>query len=277
MEARKITLALVPALAAAALAACTSDVGTYSSSSNPSAQPVSVAQTVTSPSPAVTGVPVTEIPSVGSMSNGPATLAEGLALRDAGQLAEAEAALMRASEVDPKSSRILVNLARVRLSRNDAAGALEASDKALGLTPNSASALHQKGRALAGLNRGVEAIEVLTTAREMSPEDGYIANTLGWLMLTRGDAAGAVPHLEVARDQLPDVGYVRNNLGLAYERTGRTDEAIAEYRAAVACGDSGGKALKSLERLHADPQPVEMGEDEGPADGGSDSTMVADK
>ena len=269
MEARKITLILAPAFAAAALTACTSDVGTYSSSSDPSAKPVPVAQTVSSPSP------VMEIPSAGSTSNGPATLAEGLALRDAGKLEEAEATLVRASEVDPKSSRIFVNLARVRLSRNDAAGALEASDKALGVTPNSASALHQKGRALAGLNRGVEAIEVLTTARELAPEDGYIANTLGWLMLTRGDAAGAVPHLEVARDQLPDVGYVRNNLGLAYERTGRTDEAIAEYRAAVAAGDSGGKALKSLERLHA--EPVAVGEEQGPADGGGDPTMVADK
>ena len=275
MEARKVTLTLIPALAAAALTACTSDVGTFSSSSNPSAQPV--AQTVSSPSPAVTGVPVLEIPSAGSTSNGPSTLADGLALRDAGKLEEAEAALMRASEVDPRSSRIFVNLARVRLSMNNAVGALEASDKALGVTPNSASALHQKGRALAGLNRGAEAIEVLTTAREMAPEDGYIANTLGWLMLTRGDAAGAVPHLEAARDQLPDVGYVRNNLGVAYERSGRIEDAIVEYRAAVAAGDSGGKALKSLERLHADPQPVDLGGDEGPVDGGSDLTIVADK
>jgi Flp pilus assembly protein TadD len=266
MEARKVTLALASVAAAAVLAACTSD---------PSAKPVPVAQTVSSPTPALTAVPVTEIPSAGSTSNGPATLAEGLALRDAGKLEEAEATLVRAGEVDPRSSRIFVNLARVRLSRNDAAGALEASEKALSLTPNSANALHQKGRALAGMNRGAEAVEVLTTAREMAPENGYIANTLGWLMLTRGDAAGAVPHLEAARDQLPDVGYVRNNLGVAYERTGRTEDAIVEYRAAVAAGDSGGKALKSLERLHA--EPVEVGEEEGPVDGGGDPTIVADR
>ncbi|HEX5044310.1 MAG TPA: tetratricopeptide repeat protein [Candidatus Polarisedimenticolaceae bacterium] len=269
MEARKITLVLASTFAAAALAACTSDVGTVSSQSDPAATPVPVEQTESSPSP------VMEVESAGSTSNGPATLAEGIALRDAGKLEEAEATLVRASEGDPRSSRILVNLARVRLSRNDAAGALEASDKALGLTPNSASALHQKGRALAGLNRGAEAIEVLTTAREMAPENGYIANTLGWLMLTRGDAAGAVPHLEAARDQLPEVAYVRNNLGVAYERSGRTEDAISEYRAAVAAGDSGGKALKSLERLHA--EPVEVGEDQGPADGGVDPTVVAGK
>jgi len=47
--------------------------------------------------------------------------------------------------------------------------------------------------------------------------------------------------------------------------------------AAVAAGDSGGKALKNLERLHADPQPIDLGEDQGPADAGEDTTMVADK
>ena len=254
MESRWIKIAIVPALAVAALSAC-SDSGMLSSSSS---SPMPVAETVSAPatSPAVTGEFVAEMPSAGSTSNGASTLAEGLALRDAGKLEEAEAVLVRASEVDPKSSRILVNLARVRMSRGESASALEAAEKALVVTPNSAFALHQKGRALAGLNRGAEAVEVLTTAREMAPENGQIANTLGWLLLTRGDATGAVPHLEAAREQLPEVAYVRNNLGVAYERTGRTDEAVVEYRAAVAAGDSGGKALKSLERLHADPQPT---------------------
>jgi hypothetical protein len=41
----------------------------------------------------------------------------------------------------------------------------------------------------------------------------------------------------------------------------------------VAVGDSGGKALKSLERLHADPHPIDLGEEQGPADGAADPTM----
>jgi hypothetical protein len=47
------------------------------------------------------------------------------------------------------------------------------------------------------------------------------------------------------------VAYVRNNLGVAYERTGKTDEAKVEYQAAVEAGDMGGKAMKSLVRLGA--------------------------
>jgi Flp pilus assembly protein TadD len=283
MEARSIRCALVLTFAAsAALTACTSSDSGVTSSKQ---KPIPAVQTASVPDPGTgttsTSPAVTEMPSAGSMTNGGtssgSTLAEGLALRDAGKLDEAEATLQRASEVNPKSSRILVNLARVRLSRGENASALEAAEKALVVTPNSASALHQKGRALAALNRGAEAIQVLETARELAPENGYIANTLGWLLLTRGDAAGAVPHLEAARDRLQDVAYVRNNLGVAYERSGRTEEAIVEYRAAVASGDSGGKALKSLERLHADPVPVEVGEDQAPADGGSDPSMVADK
>ena len=273
MESRWIKIAIVPALAVAALSACSDSGKTVSKSTE--SKPVPVAETVSVPAP--TSFEMPSLPSAGSTSNLGSTLAEGLALRDAGKLDEAEQVLVRASQADPKSSRILVNLARVRLSRGENAGALEAAEKALVVTPNSVSALHQKGRALAALNRGAESIEVLTTAREMAPENGHIANTLGWLMLTRGDATGAVPHLEAARDQLPDVAYVRNNLGVAYERTGRKDEAIVEYRAAVAAGDSGGKALKSLERLHADPQPVDVGEDLGPADGGEDPMTVAGK
>ena len=273
MDTRLIKIAFVPALAAAALSACTDSDMVSSTKPTPTVQTASIPAS----SPAVTGVPMLDVPSAGSAWNGPATLAEGIALRDAGKLEEAEATLVRASQADPKSSRILVHLARVRLSRGENASALEAAEKALVVTPSSASALHQKGRALAALNRGVEAVEVLVTARELAPENGYIANTLGWLLLTRGDAAGSIAHLEVARDLLPDVAYVRNNLGVAYERTGRTEDAIVEYRAAIAAGDPGGKALKSLERLHADPVPIDLGEDQRPVDGNQDTTIVADR
>ena len=82
MESRRTRIALVPVLAAAALTAC-SDSGVSSSSS----KPMPVAETVSAPGPsrAVTGVPTSEMPSAGSTSN-PSTLAEGLALQEAGKL-----------------------------------------------------------------------------------------------------------------------------------------------------------------------------------------------
>jgi Flp pilus assembly protein TadD len=173
----------------------------------------------------------------------------GLALWKSGELDRAEEALARSAELYPGSVRTWTNLARVRLDLNDAAGALLAADAALALDPAAADALHQQGRAFAALGRTDEALTALEAACAADPNNGYAANTLGWLELQTGRAHDAIPHLEAARNRLPNVAYVRNNLGVAYERNGEPEKAVEEYQAAVAAGDSGGKAASSLARL----------------------------
>lgn len=173
----------------------------------------------------------------------------GLSLWKSGHLDEAEQMLSRSSTLDGGKPKCWINLARVRMQRDDFKGALEAADQALTLDPASADALHQRGRALAGEGRNDEAFEALTQARTADPENGYIANTLGHFLLTAGRVDEAVPHLEAARDRLPEVAFVRNNLGVAYERQGDLDRAVEEYRAAVKAGDSDGKSAASLARL----------------------------
>src|SRR5262245_12995402 len=173
----------------------------------------------------------------------------GLALWKSGHLDESEAALVRSSQINDGSEKTFVNLARVRLEKKDAQGALEAADRALLLLPGSSQALHQRGRALDALNRGDEARDTLQQARMADPENGYIANTLGYLLLRQGRTDEAIVELESARESLPEVAYVRNNLGVAYERRGDIDKAIAEFQAAVQAGDPDGKAGESLARL----------------------------
>jgi tetratricopeptide (TPR) repeat protein len=173
----------------------------------------------------------------------------GLALWKAGEIDAAERALGRAAELNPDAIKTWINLARVRLDRQDATGALEAADAALAIDAGSADALHQRARALAALARRDEAFEDLERARALDPGNGYVANTLGYMLLRDGRDADAVPILEAARDRLPQVAYVRNNLGVAYERIGDRGRALEEYRAAVEAGDSGGKALASIGRL----------------------------
>jgi len=193
----------------------------------------------------------------------------GLALWKAGHLTEADDVLARSSSLDGGSIKTWVNLARVRMARQDATGALAAADEALALDPGSADALHQRGRALAEGRRNDEALDALQQARAAGPDNGYIANTLGHLLLTMGRVDEAIPHLEAARDRLPEVAFVRNNLGVAYERHGDLDRAAEEYRAAVGAGDSDGKAAASLARIaplvgpriagDPEPQPEETG------------------
>lgn len=176
----------------------------------------------------------------------------GLARWKSGDPAKAEVALIEASRLDPTSVRTWTNLARVRLDRKDYLGALDSAGAALVLDPGCAAALHQRGRAEAALGRTDAAIETLREARQRDPGNPWIANTLGLVLLEHGRAGEAVPVLELAASKLATVAFVRNNLGVAYERCSRVDEAVAEYRASVAAGDSGGKAGASLARL----QPV---------------------
>jgi len=175
----------------------------------------------------------------------------GLAQWKSNDLGAAESSLAGSAKLDGSRAKTWINLARVRNGLNDRTGAIEASDKALGLDPTSADALHQKGRAFLELNRGDEAQDALKTAHDLDPDNGYIANTLGLLLIQMGRPADAIEPLEVAKLRLPHVAYVRNNLGVAYERTGRMEEAKLEYVAAVDAGDMGGKAMKSLVRLGA--------------------------
>jgi Flp pilus assembly protein TadD len=192
---------------------------------------------------------------------------DGLSLWKSGHLAESEAALLRSAAINDSSLRTFVNLARVRLDRDDSAGALQAADRALQIGPGDGEALHQRGRALDGLNRGDEAMSTLQQAREALPDNGYIANTLGYLMLRRGRIEEAIPHLEAARTALPGVAFVRNNLGVAYERHGDLDAAVAEFQAAVEAGDSNGKASQSLARLEPVVERVLAGRTTTPSNG----------
>jgi Flp pilus assembly protein TadD len=196
----------------------------------------------------------------------------GLALFKSGHQAEAETALSTSSGLDGDKPKCWINLARVRMQRNDFTGALQAADQALTLDPGSADALHQRGRALAGTGRNDEAFEALQQARIADPENGYIANTLGHFLLTSGRVDEAVPHLEAARDRLPEVAFVHNNLGVAYERQGDLDRAVEEYRAAVASGDSDGKSLASLTRLEPIVGPEKIAGNPTGDGGNGDST-----
>jgi tetratricopeptide (TPR) repeat protein len=194
----------------------------------------------------------------------------GLALWKIGEFDSAERALRAASDLNPDSIKTWINLARVRLDKDDAQGALAAADSALAIDAGSADAGHQRGRALAALKQNDDALEALERAHELDPENGYVANTLGYLLLQSDRAGDALPYLEAARERLPEVAYVRNNLGVAYERSGDLASAVGEYRAAVEAGDSGGKALASIARL----EPLVERLAANPASPASDDAMA---
>lgn len=75
----------------------------------------------------------------------------------------------------------------------------------------------------------------------------------GTAALDRGDAAHAVGDLERAAALAPHVSEIQNHLGIAYEQTGRRDDAERAYERAVALDCDNRAALTNLDALRAEP------------------------
>lgn len=71
-------------------------------------------------------------------------------------------------------------------------------------------------------------------------------DTFGWIAYLRGDYEVAVAHLEPAAEALVEDPSVQYHAALAYEATGRTQDAISALERAVELGESGG-GLPQLE------------------------------
>lgn len=70
----------------------------------------------------------------------------------------------------------------------------------------------------------------------------------GTAALGRGDLARAIVDLEGAAARVPQDAEVHNRLGVAYAAAGRRDDAIREFRSAVALDCDHAIAARNLER-----------------------------
>ena len=122
-----------------------------------------------------------------------------------------------------------------------------------------AEALHRGARALsAGDRRGalrlagllVAAVLVVHTGVDPAAADHLRSPWLqGTIHMRRGDAAQAEAAYLAARRQFPGDADVLNSLGAARQRLGRTDEAEATYREALALAPEHSRARLNLSRL----------------------------
>jgi len=69
--------------------------------------------------------------------------------------------------------------------------------------------------------------------------------------LERGDASQAVVDLEGAVARAPQVSEVHNRLGVAYAAAGRGEDAIREFRSAMALDCANAAATRNLRRALA--------------------------
>ena len=128
---------------------------------------------------------------------------------------------------------------RLALARSmEAAGqwdaAAEAYQTTLAARPQHAHALHRLAVVRVRQGRPNEAEELFERALEANPGNANLFADVGYLDLLRGRDAAAERNLRQALALAPTHAAARGNLGSALARQGKTDEALAAFRAAGA-------------------------------------------
>ena len=120
---------------------------------------------------------------------------EGNAWMELGRPAEAERALRRAVDADPKAALPVEFLGRLRLAQGRAAEAADAIEESLRMEPDSRSAHFFLGQAREALGRPAEAVSAYRAALEISPAFFPAQFHLGRALLLSGDPGAAAVEL----------------------------------------------------------------------------------
>ena len=180
----------------------------------------------------------------------PGTEAEGLYWETKSAQKLAREALARASEMDSGSAKLHVLLGDLYRQRKLLADASREYRKALELQPDDSGALFGLCLALLGDDQIDEAFRLTQAALKNSPDDPELNAVMGEILCARNDFAGAEPYLKKSLNTKPEyVPHVHALLGKVYARTGRTEQAIAELKLALA-DDKDGTVHYQIGRLY---------------------------
>jgi len=174
-----------------------------------------------------------------------ALIAEGNALEDAGQLAQAEVLYRQAVAKAPRHARAHLNLGIVLAAREDGDGAAAAYETVLALDPRNAFGNYNYAR-LAFLRGDLAKAETLVAAALDAKPDFHQALVVQSNVL---DALGrrepAIAALQAALRLHPDDPGAWYNLGLMLQKAARPDEAEVAVGRALA-GEPGNPAALEL-------------------------------
>ena len=149
-------------------------------------------------------------------SDWPLFYARGIARERSGQMAAAEADLLRALELSPDQPYVLNYL----------------------------------GYSWAEQGKNLErARAMLLQATELRPQDGNIADSLGWVLFRLGNLPEAVTWLEKSVELEPRSSVINDHLGDAYWASGRQREAQFQWRRALALDPEPAEVPKIQQKL----------------------------
>jgi tetratricopeptide (TPR) repeat protein len=160
----------------------------------------------------------------------------GTALRAAGRLQEAANAYQRAIELRPEDPLLHHNLGGLELEQGNLEGAKNALQQAAHLGSRNAETylglshiLHQEGRLEEALR-----LYDLVLASDLEGADSQLYTRMGEELYSLGQIGAASRAYRKALKQDPDNGTARTNLGWCLYEQGELDQAIAQYRQALA-------------------------------------------
>ncbi|MGD0130325.1 MAG: tetratricopeptide repeat protein [Terriglobia bacterium] len=137
-------------------------------------------------------------------------------------------------EYYPESPDLHDHLGLALASKGRFDEAMAEFNKALEIDPNYADAHRNLGRALAMSGHPDQAVPHFERALEINPEFAEAQSELGRLLAVEGQFDQAIPHLQKALAIKPDLVEAHYYLGASlYFSSGRTQEALAQWRAAL--------------------------------------------
>ncbi len=170
-----------------------------------------------------------------------------------GHLDRALAALKRAGELSDTRPIVFRLLGEALMLAHDYQGAARAFKKAVKTAPNDAYSLSALGALFVDLTNDLEVAKSLfQRSVEIDPTNTLYRQRLGRLLFTLGDFSGAEHHLTLALEygsRAPEVPY---QLGRVAEETGRPQEALNHFKAAL---ERDPAYQPALDRVHDHDDP----------------------
>jgi tetratricopeptide (TPR) repeat protein len=161
----------------------------------------------------------------------PSSEAEGLFWETRSVQKLASEALARASELDSDSPMLHVLLGDVYRHRKYFSDAEVEYRKALSLRPEDNGALFGLSLTLLADGKIDAARDLVEANLKKSPDDVEFNAVMGEILSAQHDFPGAEPYLKKALNTKPElIPHVHALLGKVYYETGRTEQAIAEYK-----------------------------------------------
>jgi TolB-like protein/DNA-binding winged helix-turn-helix (wHTH) protein/tetratricopeptide (TPR) repeat protein len=154
-------------------------------------------------------------------------------------LPRAQAAAMKAVELDDTLAEGHCVLASLRSDQAEWSAAKAEFQHALELNPNYAFAHQQYAEMLMRIGQPDAALEEIHRARDLDPNSLVIQAVEGLILYNARRYDDAIVQLQKTLKMDPNFVMAHNFLGYAYEQKGQYDEALAEFRKLIALSDEG--------------------------------------